>query len=183
VQPTTPAGLARNAFFIFLLQRARAAQATLDIENAYCLEHAVLRRELQAACARGVRVRLFTNSAESNDLPFMNHRLLARMAQLVEAGVQVYLRPGKGRTVHGKYFVADGEWLALGTSNLDYYSPRFCLELGLHLRDRTLGAALSAWFEEGIAQAQRIEDAASLAAQAGADTVGRLFDRWLRDIQ
>jgi phosphatidylserine/phosphatidylglycerophosphate/cardiolipin synthase-like enzyme len=82
----------------------------VDIENAYVLEHAALQEALAAACRRGVRVRLATNSAESNDLQFMNWRLQRSLLALLDAGVEVHLRQGAGRTLHGKYFVADGLW-------------------------------------------------------------------------
>lgn len=178
VQPTTPAGIEDNAFFVHLLRCVRAARRSVDIENAYYFHHPVLHAELADARARGVRVRVLTNSTESNDLQFMNHRLQAGFGPLLDAGIELHLQQGKGRTLHGKYFVADGEWVGFGTSNLDYYSPRFCLELGLHLRDGALGRALTAYFEQGIASARR----ATAASPAGG-TVARLFDRWFTDIQ
>lgn len=182
-QPTTPQGIADNAAFVFLLQRIREARRTLDIENAYYFAHAPVHEALAAAVRRGVRVRVFTNSAQSNDLPFMNHRLLAGFPALVEAGIELYLRQGEGRTLHGKYFIADGEWVGFGSSNLDFYSPRFCLELGLHVRDRALADRLGGWFEAGIAQARRVADAQQLRAEPAPGRASAWFDRLCRDIQ
>jgi PLD-like domain len=102
-QSTTPEEITSNAAFIFLLQCAGAARHTLDIENAYYINHPVLHNRLAAACARGVRVRLLTNSAESNDLDFANYRIYSGFPDLLTAGVEIYLRGGRGRTLHCKY--------------------------------------------------------------------------------
>jgi cardiolipin synthase len=181
-QPTTPAAVEGNAWFGYLLRCLRTARASVDIENAYVLEHAALQEALAAACRRGVRVRLATNSAESNDLQFMNWRLQRSLLALLDAGVEVHLRQGAGRTLHGKYFVADGLWVGLGSSNLDYYSPRLCHELGLHAQDAALAQALTAWFEAGLAECRPPVRPALEAAVAGA-SAGRVFDRLFRDIQ
>lgn len=178
-QPTTPRHVAHNAWFTYLLHCARTARRSLDIENAYWFQHPAVQEEVAAACRRGVRVRVLTNSAHSNDLSFMNHRLVSGFGPLLASGAQLWLREGKGRTLHGKYFVADGEWVGFGTSNLDFYSPRFCLELGLHLRDRALGGALGEYFAQGLQDAQRLASAEGLRG----DAVSRLFDRWFPDIQ
>ncbi len=182
-QATSPAGIESNAFFIYLLECIRACRKTLDVENAYYFNHPVIHQELAEACRRGVRVRLLTNSAESNDLNFMTYRLYAGFPDLIEAGVLLYLRRGKGRTLHGKYFVADGEWIGFGSSNLDYFSPRFCLELGIQVRDAGLGTSLTAWFEQGIAEAGLMTDRAEAESVIVKQTISRIFDRWLPDVQ
>jgi cardiolipin synthase len=182
-QPNSPSGIADNAFFIYLLECIRACRKTLDIENAYYLKHAEIHQALAEACRRGVRVRLFTNSAESNDIGIMNYRLYAGFPDLIDAGVLLYLRRGKGRTLHSKFFVADGEWVGFGSSNLDYFSPRCCLELNIHVRDAGLGGQLSAWFEQGIAEAELMTDPAVAEGIAATQNIGRIFDRWLPDMQ
>ena len=178
-----PAAIASNPFFIYLLECIRASRETLDIENAYYLNHPVLYRCLADACRRGVRVRLFTNSAESNDLGVMNYRLYAGFPGLIDAGVMLYLRKGRGRTLHSKYFVADGEWVCLGSSNLDFYSPRFCLDLGVHVRDARLAGLLTDWFEQGVAEAELLTDAALAESVIKTQRIGKAFDRWLPDMQ
>jgi cardiolipin synthase len=182
-QPTAPEEITRNAAFLFLLQCTNAAQRTLDIENAYYINHPVLHSRLAAACARGVRVRLFTNSAESNDLDFTNYRIYSGFPDLLKAGVQIYLRGGRGCTLHCKYFVADEEWTGFGSSNLDFYSPRFCREAGVHVRNRELATKLTAWFESGINQAQRLLDPAVAFTVIEGQTIGKIFDRHFTDFQ
>lgn len=183
IQSTAPAGISTNAYFIYLLECIRASRRSLDIEHGYYFNHDAIHRELALACRRGVRVRVFTNSAESIDLSHMNYRLYAGFPDLLDAGVRLYLRRGCGRTLHSKYFVADGEWIGFGSSNLDFYSPRFCLELGLQVRDARFGQMLTAWFEQGIAEADLMQDRAEIERVLAAQTVGKYFDRWLQDIQ
>jgi len=182
-QASTPAGIASNASFIYLLECIRSCRKTLDIENAYYFNHPLIHHELAAACRRGVRIRLFTNSAQSNDLDFMNYRLYAGFPDLIDAGVLLYLRRGKGRTLHCKYFVADEEWVGFGSSNLDFFSPRFCLEIGIQVRDCHLAKVLTAWFEQGIAEAEPMTDRSAAERVMARQTVSKIFDRWFPDIQ
>lgn len=180
---TAPADVRGHAGFVYLLQCLRAARRTVDLENAYYLRHPALERSLVAARRRGLRVRLLTNSAESNDLDFANYRLYAGFRGLLEAGVEVWLRRGAGRTLHGKYFVVDGAWVGLGSTNLDYYSPRYCTDLAAHVSSPALGAALGAWFERGLAEADRLTDPARIEAVLRRERVARGFDAVLRDLQ
>ena len=182
-QTTTPAGIGRNAGFLYLLQSIRACRKTLDIENAYYINHPILLRELASARQRGVRVRILTNSVESNDLDFTNYRIYSGFPELLEVGVELYVRNGKARTLHCKYFVADGEWVGFGSSNLDYYSPRFCGEAGIHVRSAQLAALLTHWFEEGLSEARKISDKQTVELVLKNQTIGRVFDSWFRDIQ
>lgn len=180
---TTPEDILTHPIFVYLLQCVRAATRTVDIENAYLFGHDALVRQLAAARARGVRVRLLTNSAETNDLDYANHRLYTGFRALLDAGVELSVRRGKGRTLHCKYFVVDGEWVSLGSSNLDYYSPRFCTEANVQARSPELGAMLTTWFEQGLADATPLTDRAEVDAVLRGAGVSRVLDRLLRDTQ
>jgi cardiolipin synthase A/B len=180
---TTPADIGAHATFVYLLQCIRAARWSIDIENAYCFAHDALVRQLAAARRRGVRVRLMTNSAASNDLDYANWRLYSGFLPLLDAGVELWARRGAGRTLHSKYFVVDGEWVSVGSTNLDYYSPRFCTEANLHVRSVDLGARLLAWFDEGLAESERVDDPARVEAVMRGSTLSRGLDRVIRDAQ
>jgi cardiolipin synthase len=183
VRATTPRDLAAHATFVFLLRCLRSARRSVDVENAYLFAHPALVRAIAAATARGVRVRLLTNSAESNDLDFANYRLYTGFLPLLDAGATLHLRRGRGRTLHCKYFVADGRWVSLGSTNLDYYSPRYCTEANLQVRSEALGVALTEWFEEGLRDADEAHDRDGLARVRDAQGLGRVIDRLLRDTQ
>jgi len=182
-QTTTPGAITSNASFLYLLECVRAAKQSLDIENAYYINHPILHRELCKARSRGVRIRILTNSAESNDLDFTNYRIYSGFAELLQAGIEVYLRNGKARTLHCKYFLADREWVGFGSSNLDFYSPRFCREAGIHVRSAGFAKLLAAWFEEGLRDASKIADRSTIEEVLQRQTIGRIFDSRFHDIQ
>ncbi len=182
-QTATPAGIAANSGFLYLLQCMRACRQTLDVENAYYINHPILHRELVEARRRGVRVRILTNSAESNDLDFTNYRIYTGFPELLDAGVKLYVRTGKARTLHCKYFVADGEWVGFGSSNLDYYSPRFCGEAGIHVRSAQFAALLTTWFDEGLRDAEPLAEKCAVESVLQQQTIGKYFDSLFRDIQ
>lgn len=183
VRATTPRDLSTHATFVFLLRCLRDARDAVDIENAYLFAHPAIVRAIADATRRGVRVRLLTNSAESNDLDFANYRLYAGLLELRDAGASIHLRQGRGRTLHCKYFVADRRWVSLGSTNLDYYSPRFCTEANLQVESDALGEELTAWFEQGLRDAEAARDPEALARVRDAQRLGRVFDRLLRDGQ
>ncbi|HVH41315.1 MAG TPA: phosphatidylserine/phosphatidylglycerophosphate/cardiolipin synthase family protein [Labilithrix sp.] len=180
---TMPADVTTHANFVYLLQCLRAARRSVDIENAYYFSHEAVAEQIAATCRRGVRVRVFTNSAESNDLDYANYRLYSGFRAVLRSGAELWLRRGKGRTLHCKYFVADGAWVSLGSSNLDYYSPRYCTEANVHAFSEELGAQLTTWFEEGLADAERLTDEAAIEQVLRAQTVSRAVDALLRDVQ
>lgn len=182
-QATAPSEIRTHANFLFLLACVGAARREIAIENAYYFDHAAVRRALAAAVRRGVRVRVFTNSAESNDLDFANWRLLRGFPDLLEAGVELYLRRGRGRTLHAKYFVVDRAWLSLGSSNLDYYSPRHCTDCNVQAHSPELGARLADHFAAGVADAERVTDPAPIHAELARLRVSRVLDTVVRDQQ
>jgi cardiolipin synthase len=180
---TTPADLLAHAGFVHLLRSLRAARRTVDVENAYFFGHPAVVRQIAAARRRGVRVRVLTNSRESNDLDYANYRLSAGCRDLLRAGAELWLREGAGRTLHSKYFVVDGELVGAGSANLDYYSPRFCAEVAVQVRSAPLGAALTTFFEEGLADGARRADAAGIDAALASLPFSRVYDALLRDTQ
>ncbi|MBL8680636.1 MAG: phosphatidylserine/phosphatidylglycerophosphate/cardiolipin synthase family protein [Myxococcales bacterium] len=184
VYATTPARIESHAYWIYLLECIRASRSSVCIENAYLFAHRALIDAVRSAVERGVRVRLLSNSAETNDLSYANYRLYSGYRALVEAGAELYVREGAGRTLHCKYFVVDGRWVAIGSSNLDYYSPRFCTECNVHAEDERLAAECGAWFERGLADASRLDDLSAIDATIADNArVSAWIDRWLKDTQ
>lgn len=181
---STPARIDEHSYWAFLLQCIGAATQTIDLENAYLFAHPALVRALRAAVGRGVRVRIASNSDESNDLGYANYRLYLGLRALRSLGAQVFVRRGVGRTLHCKYFVVDARWVGIGSSNLDYYSARFCTEANVHAESAALAARCEAWFEEGVSDAATLDDGPTLdAAIARHARIGRIVDALLKDTQ
>ena len=136
------------------------------IENAYFIP---TRREFPAfgnALKRGVRVRVLTNSASSNDnLPAMvgykRHR-----TWVVRNGAELYeLRPdnsliqraGRGGGIsgmHTKTAVFDGRRVFIGTFNLDPRSASLNTEIGLLVESQVLAEKVSRRIRQGMAEGE-----------------------------
>jgi phosphatidylserine/phosphatidylglycerophosphate/cardiolipin synthase-like enzyme len=179
----TPAQILEDPMSRFALASMQAGVRTLDLEFAYFAAHDPLCGALEEAVRRGVRVRLLTNSAESNDLPFSTYTGYLAMRRLLAAGGGVRARRGRGRTLHCKYFVADGVRVGFGSHNLDYYSSRYCCELNLQVRDDRLGTALSAFFETGWNEATVVDLEGEVKPFLQEQRTLRLFDRVFRDFE
>ncbi|MBI5718523.1 MAG: phosphatidylserine/phosphatidylglycerophosphate/cardiolipin synthase family protein [Burkholderiales bacterium] len=177
-----PAGILADPMMRFVLAAVGAARAQVQIELAYFVAHEPLCDALARAARRGVRVRLLTNSAESNDLPFATWTTYEGVRRLLEGGCEVRLRRGAGCTLHCKYMVVDGRWVSFGSHNLDYFSPRFCCETNLVVRDERLATSLLDFFDTGWAEAEpaTLPDVQRWLAGAGGL---RWFDRIFRDFQ
>jgi cardiolipin synthase len=73
----------------------------------------------------------------------------------LRAGVQLYeWLPGM---LHAKALAVDGEWLAVGSYNLDYRSLVYNWEIVAALADEKLCAEFAGDFERGVASATKIE--------------------------
>jgi cardiolipin synthase len=163
-----PARVERDPTVRYVLACIEAAERTLDLELAYFVGGGPLSEAIAGAARRGVRVRLRTNSAESTDMPFTRSTTAEGVRTLLEAGAQVLLRRGTGRTLHCKYMVADGEWVSFGSHNLDRYSSRFNCELNLHVHSAELGHLLTGFFEKdraGSTPADRQRDVDDVLAR------------------
>ncbi len=178
-----PADIESDPMMRAVLSAVGSARRTVDLELAYFVAHEALCAALERAIARGVRVRLLTNSAESNDLPFATWTTYEGARRVLEAGGSVHVRRGAGRTLHCKYVVVDNDWLSFGSHNLDYYSSRYCCEMNLIVRDLRLGALLTGIFETGLTQATPLSLEGEVRPFLTGNPALRAFDRVFRDFQ
>jgi phosphatidylserine/phosphatidylglycerophosphate/cardiolipin synthase-like enzyme len=177
-----PADIADDPVMRFVIAAIGCARSSVDLELSYFAAHDSLCGALERCARRGVRVRLLTNSAESNDLPFTVWTAYEGARRLLEAGCEVHARRGAGRTLHCKYVVVDDEWISFGSHNLDYYSARFCCETNLQVRDAALAAQLTTAFRQGLAQASALS-LDEVRPWLATSVFGRGFDLAFRDFQ
>lgn len=118
-----------------------------------------LMREVRA---RGVRVRVLTNSLAATDVPIVHAGYARYRVQLLRLGVDLYeLRPlparprgwiglfGSSRaSLHAKAVVVDGRVAFVGTLNLDPRSIRLNTEMGIVIDSTVLSTQLAALFEQ-----------------------------------
>lgn len=111
--------------------------------------------------ARGVRVRVLTNSLASTDVPVVHAGYARYRARLLACGVALFeLRPSSdrstrapqglssGASLHAKAVVVDRQLALLGSMNLDPRSRRLNTEVALQIDSATFGQQLGMVFDE-----------------------------------
>jgi putative cardiolipin synthase len=115
--------------------------------------------------ARGVSVRVLTNSAATNDVLAAHAGYANTREALLEAGIDLYeLRPdsnmkrawslaaGKSRSaLHSKAMVFDRQTIFVGSFNLDPRSRFINTEIGVMVDSPALAAELATFMDEGVA--------------------------------
>jgi len=117
---------------------------------------------LAGQAARGVDVRVLTNSLMANDVPVVHAGYMGWRAPLLRHGVQLYeLKPGtvaaerellggsSGASLHTKAFVVDGARGFVGSFNFDPRSAQLNTEMGVVFDHPALAAELQRLFERG----------------------------------
>jgi len=119
---------------------------------AYFAPHDDLIDELCAAAKRGVRVRLML-PGRCDVRPLL---IAARSfyETLMAAGVQVYER--EAVILHAKTMVIDGVISMIGSTNLDYRSIEYNLELSALIRSREFGRQMEDLFDNDVRYARRM---------------------------
>jgi cardiolipin synthase len=148
------------AIYLSLLQAIYGATSSINIENAYFVTIPSLKTALAEAIERGVKVTILTNSAQSNNEPILTSFILESLAEMSQAGAEVYVKTGE--TLHSKFMTVDGVFATVGSYNFHPKSIRHEREVTLHVLDRAFTAQMEAAFAADIAQAARISDPAEL---------------------
>ncbi|HEX6202524.1 MAG TPA: phospholipase D family protein [Thermoanaerobaculia bacterium] len=133
------------------------AERSLVIESPYLIPTRALEGLLRRTLARGVRVRILTNSLASTDNLWAQAGYVGERRRLVAMGVELWEYQGP-ESLHSKVAVIDGETAVVASFNLDPRSERLNTELALVLADRELAAELAAWMAEHLARATPIDE-------------------------
>jgi cardiolipin synthase len=130
-----------------------AARRTLYITNSYFAPDRNFIDLLAAAARRGVDVRILT-AGPRTDVRLVRFAGQAWYETLLGSGVRVY--EWQPTVLHAKTFVADGEWLTVGSMNFDNRSMALNDEATLMVLDRTLGDEMNRVFLDDLRHAQEI---------------------------
>lgn len=144
-----------STIIMTLLKGIREAQRSVDIENAYVVLFPELKAEIQAAIARGVRVRVLTNSATSVDEPIVSIPILRSAHALAAMGAEVYLRVGS--TLHSKLAIIDGMYTFGMSYNLHPRSERIEGEMSTLVKSARFGANMTAVFNQDIQSSNAVQ--------------------------
>ncbi len=154
-----------------ILQVMDQAKRDLLIVSPYFVPGRDIMQAFESARARGVRVRVLTNSLASNDAAIAHAGYMGHREALLALGVELYemraeqagLRNAFGLSgsggsatgssramLHSKLLVMDGHLLAIGSMNLDLRSELQNTEIALLIRSRKLSDQASRQIESGM---------------------------------
>jgi cardiolipin synthase len=118
------------------------AQKRVWIMTPYFLPDRPLLGCMQAAAVAGVDVRVVI--PQKNNWPLVHWALQHNLAELLDTGVEIYLRPPP--FAHSKCMLIDDQYALLGSANMDPRSLRLNFELGIEVFDAALNAQLDGHF-------------------------------------
>ncbi len=127
------------------------AKSRIEMTMAYFAPHDSLIKELVNAAKRGVRVRLMLPAV--CDVPILVTAARSFYDSLLGAGVEIYER--QHVVLHAKTACIDGETSIIGSTNLDYRSIEYNLELSAIIRSTQFGGHMHALFENDVLYAKR----------------------------
>lgn len=136
------------AFFAAL----NAAREEVMIMTPYFLPTATLMAALRLCAIRGVKVTILT--PEVNNIPFVAWAAQTLYPELLAVGCRIFESPPPFD--HAKFFLIDGVWSFLGSTNWDPRSLRLNFEFNLACHDHELGTTLRQEMEEKLAASREI---------------------------
>ncbi|MBI4655719.1 MAG: phosphatidylserine/phosphatidylglycerophosphate/cardiolipin synthase family protein [Elusimicrobia bacterium] len=137
-----------------ILKVIYGATKRINIENAYFIAVPSIKTALIDAVSRGVEVNILTNSSESCNEPIITAPILESLAEMITAGVNVYVKTGE--TLHSKFLTADSAFAALGSYNFHPKGIRYEREITLNILDKQATDELDGIFYKDAGQAKKI---------------------------
>jgi len=132
------------------------ARESAIVESPYLVPTRALRAGLRRALARGVRIRILTNSLAATDNLWPQAGYVGDKAQLVRSGVELWEYQGP-ECLHAKDAVIDGETVIVGSYNLDPRSQRLNRELALVVKSHEVAEELRRRMDRHLERAVRID--------------------------
>jgi cardiolipin synthase C len=147
-----------------LLAIVGRAERDVAIISPYFIPDPEVTVVLRKIRARGVTVRVLTNSLATTDVPAAYAAYARHCPELLALGVELYeLRPAPGQrrgflrsagssrpSLHAKAILVGGHLVFVGSMNLDPRSALENTEVGLLIDSRELGQQLARLFAQGI---------------------------------
>lgn len=138
-----------------LLDLFDRAERRIAIESPYLVPSKALRRALERARDRGVRVRILTNSLASTDNVLAQAGYAGRKDDLVGLGVELW-EFGGPESLHSKSAVLDDRILIVGSFNLDPRSEKLNSEVAVVVDDPASAARVLETMERNLTRSVRI---------------------------
>jgi cardiolipin synthase len=128
-----------------------AAQRSIRIMTPYFLPTREMIAALTSAALRGVKVDIVL--PEQSNLRYVDWATRNLLWQLLKWGVNVYYQPPP--FAHTKLFVVDGEYMHIGTANIDPRSLRLNFEIAVEVIDAALGETLTRHFDAIVSNSRQ----------------------------
>lgn len=120
----------KNEISTTYVEMFRHAKSHITILCSYFLPGRVIRRQLRNASRRGVKVKVIT--AGLSDVILAKYAERFMYDWLLRHNIELYeYQPA---VLHGKIAVCDGEWLTIGSYNINDISAYASIELNLNVR-------------------------------------------------
>jgi putative cardiolipin synthase len=145
-----------------LLQTIGAPAAEVDLVSPYLVPMEEGTKSFAQLVQRGVKLRILTNSLESNDVAAVHAGYAKRRKELLNAGVEIYeLRRaavpaqhgatgGSSAALHAKTFQVDGRCVFVGSFNFDPRSAKLNTEMGFVIESAALATRIRAFFDAEV---------------------------------
>lgn len=139
---------AKRQIYNSYLEMFRTASSHLIIMSPYFLPGMEFRRKMKAARRRGVKMQVVL--AGISDIPFSKdaERFLYRW--LLKQGIEIY--EYQKTVLHGKMAVCDGEWMTIGSYNVNDLSAHASVELNLDVDNKHFAATVDERLRKIIAE-------------------------------
>jgi cardiolipin synthase A/B len=153
---SSPSSGAAEAYLLFLLTIDGARKA-IHITNPYFVPDDAMADALVRAARRGVSVSIITAGVAQGALDrLVRQASRAHYPRASKAGVKIY-EYGPA-LLHAKTMVVDGQWVSIGSANLDNRSFALNNELNLVFLDRGIAGRLIRVFEEDLKYSRPVSD-------------------------
>jgi len=145
---SSPAGGAAEAYLLFMLA-IEGARSSILLTTPYFVPDGEMSDALVRAARRGVDVSIMTaGNADTNLDRLVRQASHAHFGRVLAAGAKIY-EYGPA-LLHAKTIVVDGQWVTIGSANLDNRSFALNNELNLAFVDKALGARMTEIFREDL---------------------------------
>lgn len=136
----------------------RTAKEEVILESAYFIPHPRLQEAIAEACRRGVKVKIITNSVESNNHPNAGYAGRACFEPAMKAGAEIYEWRG-AQTLHSKVTCFDNFAVTIGAYNLNSRSNSLDSEDIISIEDRRFAEVFKRVLLRDLARCRKITQA------------------------
>lgn len=135
-----------------IVDAIRHSRKYIYITTPYFVPTRRLARVLRLAAHRGVDVKIIM--PEWSDHPFVDLSARTFFHSILESGVQIFLY--KGKMLHSKTMVIDGDWASVGTLNMDNVSLLYNFEASLVSTNSRFAEELASHFVYDMQQTEEM---------------------------